>query len=145
MADWKAQISYNYNPSYHAYAYGLVYQPGPEQNNGNLSSWGEASVMDLSGYNGGITQAYYAAGTAKTRDESPPGSPEQHDANGHCQYRGSGVVYLGDAQAGRLLLGAPHQANYAARANEVRRARSESASDSEAHASPGTNMQLRLS
>lgn len=137
MADWKTQISYNYNPSYHAYAYGLVYQPGPEQNTGNLPSWGEAGVMDLSSYNTGITQAYYSTAAAKTRSESPPGSPEQHDGNDHCQYRGSGVVYLGDAQTSRLLLAAPHQANYDARANEVRRARSDSASDSEAHASPG--------
>lgn len=145
MADWKAQISYNYNPSYHAYAYGLVYQPGPEQTNGNLSSWGEASVMDLSAYKGGITQTYYAASAAKTRHESPPGSPEEHEASGHGPYRGSGVVYVGDAQAGRLLLAAPHQAHYDARANEVRRARSESASDSEAHASPGNITRLHLS
>lgn len=137
MADWKAQINYNYNPSYHAYAYGLVYQPGSEQNNGNLPNWGEAGVVDFNNYNAGITQAYYATNTAKTQDESPPESPEQHAVNGHCQYRGSGVVYLGDTQSGRLLLAAPHQATYDERANEVRRAQSDSASDSEAHASPG--------
>lgn len=133
MADWKTQISYNYNPSYHAYAYGLMYQPGPEQ-----SSWGEAGVQDLSNYNAGMTQAYYAAATtARTREESPPRSPEQHAVNGHGHYQGSGVVYLGDTQAGRLLMAAPHLVAYNARTHEARRAGSDSTSDSEAHTSPG--------
>ncbi|XP_070784195.1 homeobox protein NANOG [Enoplosus armatus] len=135
MADWKSQISYNYNPSYHAYAYGLVYQPGPEQNQANLSSWGEAGVTDLSNYNAGVTQAYYTT-TARAREESPPRSPEQHAVNGHCHYQGSGVVYLGDTQAGRLLLAGPHRAAYDARAHEARRAGSDSTSDSESHTSP---------
>ncbi|XP_050922897.1 homeobox protein NANOG isoform X3 [Lates calcarifer] len=135
MTDWKAQISYNYNPSYHAYAYGLVYQPGPEQNHGNLSCWGEAGVTDLSSYNTGVTQAYYAT-TARTLEESPPGSPEQHVVNGHHHYQGSGVVYIGDTQAGRLLLARQHRAAYDARENEARRAGSDSTSDSEAHTSP---------
>uniref|UniRef100_A0A3B4WV70 Nanog homeobox n=1 Tax=Seriola lalandi dorsalis TaxID=1841481 RepID=A0A3B4WV70_SERLL len=135
MADWKAQISYNYNPSYHAYAYGLMYQPAPEQNQGNLTCWGEAGVTDLNNYNTGVTQAYYAT-TARTRDESPPGSPEQHAVNGHHHYQGSGVVYLGDAQAGRLFRARPHRAAYDARAHGVRRAGSDSTSDSEPHTSP---------
>lgn len=135
MADWKTQISYNYNPAYHAYAYGLMYQPGPEQNHGNLTSWGEAGVTDLSNYNAGMTQAYYAS-TARTREESPPDSPEQHAMNGHGHYQGSGVVYLGDTQAGRLLLAGPHRHAYNARVHEARRAGSDSTSDSEAHTSP---------
>ncbi|XP_073344725.1 homeobox protein NANOG [Pagrus major] len=133
MADWKSQISYNYNPSYHAYAYGLMYPPAPEQNHG---SWGEAGVTDLSNNNAGVTQAYYTATTARTREESPPGSPEQHAVNGHCHYQGSGLVYLGDTQAGRLLMAGPHRAAYDARAHEARRAGSDSTSDSEAHISP---------
>lgn len=140
MADWKTQISYNYNPSYHAYAYGFVYQPAPEQNHGNLSCWGDTGVTDLN-YNAGVTQAYYTAATAATttrsREESPPGSPEQHAVNGHHHYQGSaGVVYLGDSQASRLLLARPHR-SYDPRPNGVRRAGSDSASDSEAHTSPG--------
>lgn len=131
MADWKPQVNYNYNTSYHAYAYGLVY-PGPQQGQGNLNSWGETGVMDLSNSNPGVTQAYYSATTDRTRDDPAPGSPEQLAASGHCQY----PVYLGDTQTGRLLLSGPHQATYEARANEVRRAGSESASDSEAHTSP---------
>ncbi|AWP20840.1 Homeodomain transcription factor Nanog [Scophthalmus maximus] len=131
MADWKTQISYNYNPSYHAYAYGLVYQPGSEQSHGNHL----AGVMDLSSYNAGMTQAYYATARA-ARDESPPGSPEQPAAGGHHHYPGSGVVYLGDSQSGRLLLGRPHRVAYDARENEVRRVGSDSTSDSEAHTSP---------
>lgn len=144
MADWKSQITYNYNPSYHAYAYGIMYPPGPEQNHGNLASWGEAGVTDLSNYNAGVTQAYYAA-TARTREESPPGTPEQHAVNGHCHYQSSGVVYLGDTQAGRLLLTGPHRATYDdARAHEARRAGSDSTSDSEAHTSPGWYFRPKL-
>ncbi|XP_034562206.1 homeobox protein NANOG [Notolabrus celidotus] len=129
MADWKPQISYNYNPSYHAYAYGLVFQPGPEQNHGNLSSWGEAG--DLSNYNPGVSQAYYTP-TTRTREDSPPCSPEDHAMNRH--YQGSGMVYLGDSQTGRLVLAGPHQAAYTAREHEASRA--DSTSDSEAHTSP---------
>ncbi|KAI3355144.1 hypothetical protein L3Q82_018011 [Scortum barcoo] len=133
MADWKSQITYNYNPSYHAYAYGLMYQPGAEQTS-NLTGWAEAGVTDLGNYNAGVTGAYYAA---RTREESPPRSPEQHAVSGHCHYQSPGVVYLGDAQAGRLLLGGPHRAAYHdGRTHEARRAGSDSTSDSEAHTSP---------
>lgn len=140
MADWKPQISYNYNPTYHAYAYGLMYQPNTEQPNGNLSSWSEEGIVDLSNYNTGVTFAATAA--ARTRDQSPPGSPEQLAVNGHCQYQSPGVVYLGDTQSSRLLLASTHQTTYDARANAVRRTGSESASDSEAHASPGKELAL---
>ncbi|KAK5850132.1 hypothetical protein PBY51_014407 [Eleginops maclovinus] len=132
MADWKAQISYNYNPSYHAYAYSLMYQPGPEQNHGNMANWGEApAVTDSSNFNAGGSVF-----TARAREESPPGSPELHTMNGHGHYQGSEVCYLGDSQAGRLLLAGPQRAEYDARQHEVRRAGSDTASDSEAHTSP---------
>ncbi|XP_034428154.1 homeobox protein NANOG [Hippoglossus hippoglossus] len=145
MTDWKTQIGYKYNPSYHAYAYGLVYQPGPEQNHGNhgnhmnpLSCWSDSGVTDLSNYNAGVPQAYYTAtSTARAREESPPGSPEQQAASGQRHYQGPGVVHLGDAQAGRLLLARPHRAAYDdARAEGVGRVGSDSTSDSEAHTSP---------
>lgn len=136
MAEWKTQIGYNYNPSYRAYAYGLVYQPGTEQNHSNLSGWAEAGVTDLSNYNPGMAQVYYAT-TPRTREESPPGSPEQRVVNGHCHYQGSGVVYLTDAQKGRLILAGTHTAAYDTRTDEPRRAGSDSTSDSEAHVSPG--------
>ncbi|XP_054478477.1 homeobox protein NANOG [Anoplopoma fimbria] len=138
MADWKTQINYNYNPSYHAYAYGLVYQPGPEQNHGNMTTWGDTEVTDLSNYNAaGVTQAYYAT-APRTREDSPPRSPEQHAVSGHGHYQGPGVVYLGDTQAGRLLLSGPQRAAYDARTHEARRAGSDSTSDSEAHTSPNS-------
>ncbi|XP_037311975.2 homeobox protein NANOG [Pungitius pungitius] len=123
MADWKAQISYNYNPSYHAYAYGLVYQSGPEPNHGNPSTWGEAGVTEWSNYNGGVTQAYYAAAAApRTREESPPHSPERQAVNGHGHYQAPGV-YIGDSLP---------------RTHEASQAGSDSTSDSEAHASPNS-------
>ncbi|KAM4606573.1 homeobox protein NANOG [Polymixia lowei] len=137
MADWKAPFSYNYNQSYHAYAYGIVYQPGPEQNHhANLSGWGEHGVTEVGNYHPGVNQAYYtAAATAapRTEEQSPPRSPEQIvNLNGVGQYQGSSVVFIGDAQAGR------HQTPYHALANESDRARSDSpTSDSEApHPSP---------
>ncbi|XP_072234357.1 homeobox protein NANOG [Leuresthes tenuis] len=135
MADWKTQVTYNYNPSYRTYAYGLVYQPGSEQNHSNLTGWSENGVTELNNYNTGATQNYYAAATTTTKEESPPGSPEPHAVNGHC-YQGSGVVYFGDNQAGRLVLAGPQRGPYEAVGNEVRRTGSDSASDSEAHTSP---------
>lgn len=135
MADWKTHIKYNYNPAYHAYAYSLVHQP--EQNHGNLTSWGEAGVTDLSSNNAGVTQAYDAT-TARTREDSSPRSPEQHAANDHCHYQDSGVVYLGDTQSGRLVLTGPQRAAYDEPAHEARRAGSDSTSDSETYISPGT-------
>nr|XP_020497303.1 homeobox protein Hox-D3-like [Labrus bergylta] len=131
MADWKSQITYNYNPSYHAYAYGLMYQPGSEQNQGNLGTWGEPG--DVGNYNPGVTQAYYST---RTREESPPRSPEDQVVNGHCHYQGSGVVYLGDSQTSRLILAGQHRAAYDVREHEARRAGCDSTSDSEAHTSP---------
>lgn len=136
MAEWKGQVNYNYNPSYHAYAYGLMYQPGPEQNHGNPSGWGEAGATDMGNYNPGMPQAYYAT-TARTREDPQPYCPEQHAANGHSNYQGPGVVYLGDAQAGRLLLAGPHRPAYDTRTTEAGRAGSDSTSDSEAHTPPG--------
>ena len=135
MADWTAQISYNYNPSYHAYSYGLVYQPGPEQNHGAVTCWGETGVTDMSNYHTGVTQAYDA--TPRTREESPPGTPEQLGVNAHHHYQSPGVVYLGDTQAGRLVLDRPQRGGSDARANWVRRAWSDSTSDSEAQTPPG--------
>ncbi|KAM6900526.1 homeobox protein NANOG [Xenentodon cancila] len=138
MADWKAQVAYNYNynPSYHAYAYGLVYQPGTEQNHGSVTDWGDNGGSDLSNYDGGATQTYYTTTTtAGTREESPPHSPNPHPVNGHC-YQGSGLVYTGNQQPGRLLLSGPQRGVYDAGGNVARRAGSDSASDSEAHTSP---------
>ncbi|CAG5895779.1 unnamed protein product [Menidia menidia] len=136
MADWKTQVTYNYNPSYRAYAYGLVYQPEPEQNPGNLTGWSDGGVPDLGNYSTGATQNYYAATTtSRTREETPPRSPEPHAVNGHC-YQGSGVVYFGEGQPSRLVLAGQHRGPYEVAGNEVGRTGSDSASDSEAHTSP---------
>ncbi|CAB1457446.1 unnamed protein product [Pleuronectes platessa] len=137
MTDWKTQIGYKYNPSYHAYAYGLMYQPGPEQNHGNhMSCWSDSGVTDLSNYNAGVPQAYYTPTPARAREESPPGSPEQPAAGGQRHYQGSGVVSLGDAQAGRLLHSNHRSAYDDARAEGVGQVGSPSTSDSDAHTSP---------
>ncbi|XP_074549710.1 homeobox protein NANOG [Halichoeres trimaculatus] len=134
MADWKPQISYNYNPSYHAYAYSLVYQSRPEPKGFmNLSTWGEQG--DMSSYNPGVTQAYYTP-TNGGPEESPPCSPQDNAMSDRSPYQGSGVVYLGDTHAGRLLLSGQHQAAYNSREHETKRTGRDSTSDSEALISP---------
>ncbi|KAM3860785.1 uncharacterized protein ACN63O_015722 [Diretmus argenteus] len=139
MGDWKTDLT-NYNPRYHAYAYGFTYQAaGPEQNHGNQAGWTDAVVTELGNYNPGATQAYYGTTTTttntRTPEESPPQSPEQLAVNspGPGHYQAAGVVYIGDTQAGRLLLSGP---TYDTRVEETRRAGSDSPSDSEAHTSP---------
>ncbi|XP_061569737.1 homeobox protein NANOG [Cololabis saira] len=121
MADWKTQVSYNYNSAYHAYAYGLVYQPGAEQphhthhthhTHHNLADWGDAGAQDLSSYDGGAAQGCYSA-TAGPRAQ--PSAP----VSGAC-YPAPGLGHVGGPQGG----------------NAARRAGSDSASDSEAHTSP---------
>ncbi|CAJ1082428.1 homeobox protein NANOG [Xyrichtys novacula] len=135
MADWKPQISYNYNPSYHAYAYGLMYQPGPEQHRGTLSSWSEAG--DLSNYSPGVTPVVNYASTVRTKEESPPCSPENHHhVNGQLHYQGSGVVYLADTQARRLIFNGQYRGAYDTAGHEARQVGCDSTSDSEAHTSP---------
>ncbi|KAM9774938.1 homeobox protein NANOG isoform 2-T2 [Syngnathus typhle] len=165
MADWKTHINYNYNASYHAYAYGLMYQSGHDQNHLHVTGWSEGGPSDLSNYTPGMTQVYYAAAAAtaaataaRTREESPPHSPEQRVANAHCHYQTSALVYLDECQAGRLQAAGTPRAHYETprahyetprahyetprahyetpRAEESRKAVSESTSDSEAHASP---------
>ncbi|XP_037135305.1 homeobox protein NANOG [Syngnathus acus] len=148
MADWKTQINYNYNASYHAYAYGLMYQSGHDQNHLHVTGWSEGGPSDFNNYTPGMTQVYYAAAAAaaaaRTREESPPHSPEQRVANGHCHYQTSALVYLDECQAGRLqaAAGTPRadyetpRADYGTPAEESRKGVSESTSDSEAHASP---------
>ncbi|KAM9417259.1 homeobox protein NANOG isoform 2-T2 [Salvelinus alpinus] len=128
MADWKVPVSFN--PSYHAFAYGLVYQPGAEQNHPNFSSWTEAT------YNPGVSASYYSQ--APPQHQSPSWSPEQNNAGtSNGQYPGS-VVCLGDphchTQSGRLFISnnrAPHDPQ-----TETERPSSDTQSDSETHTSP---------
>ncbi|XP_043960123.1 homeobox protein NANOG [Gambusia affinis] len=126
MAEWKTQVTYNYNPSYHTYAYSLVYQSVPEQNHGNLPAWGDNGVPD---YNDGTPQNLCTAVapiTAMNGKESPPRSPEAVTES----YQSTGLVYLDGTQADHLAEA------YGDGGGEVKRARSDSVSDSEAHTSP---------
>ncbi|XP_015810448.1 homeobox protein NANOG [Nothobranchius furzeri] len=131
MADWKNQTTYNYNHSYHAYAYGVVYTP--EQNSG----WSQSAPTDFS-YNSGTAQACYTASNAVQTEEGSPGvSSGSYTVNGQ-RYQGSGLVYVGNPQTGHLLLAArPYRtAALEAWGNQAERARQDSVSDSEAHTSP---------
>ncbi|XP_029003144.1 homeobox protein NANOG [Betta splendens] len=127
MDDWTRLRNHNVYPPYHAYALGFLRQHGADQSNGNLNNWNEAGVMDLSNYNAGIHQAYYAVNTAKNLDQSPE-SPGQVVVNGNGYYR--------DTQSSRVILSASNQVTSDDRGSEAGRAQSESPTYSDAHTSP---------
>ncbi|CAL8398312.1 unnamed protein product [Arctogadus glacialis] len=139
MAEWKTQLSYNYNPPYHhAYAYGIVYQAGSEQTQGTLPSWADHGVAELGSYNAVVPQGYYAT-TARPREESPPRSPEQSVLNLHGHYQSSGVVYLGGSQNSRIGFPGQPPSTYDPLVIDDGAGRARSGtptSDSEAHTSP---------
>ncbi|XP_030625373.1 homeobox protein NANOG [Chanos chanos] len=126
MADWKLTVSYNYNPSYHAYAYGLMYPQGSEQTHQNLS-WTEAVYNQSSGISGG----YYSS---QPTQQSPPRSPEDVAQNNE-HYPGS-PLYFTDSQAhtqnGRLFISNNHS-QYDQLTKETELPNSDTQSDSEAH------------
>lgn len=129
MADWKVPVSYNYSPSYHAYAYGLVYQQTPEQTHANVS-WAEAAYGSSVGMAGG----YYTSQPPPS-SQTPPGSPEYNNPASEGHYPGA-VVYYADAKAhtqtGRLFL-AHNRVQFDQRSKEQERAGSDTPSDSESH------------
>uniref|UniRef100_A0AAZ3QYL3 Homeobox domain-containing protein n=1 Tax=Oncorhynchus tshawytscha TaxID=74940 RepID=A0AAZ3QYL3_ONCTS len=86
MADWKSPVSYN--PSYHAFSYGLMYQTGPEHNHPNISGWAEA--VPNSGVSGGYHQ--------QAPHQSPPRNPQHNIGNGNSHHPGP-AMYLGDPQS----------------------------------------------
>ncbi|XP_068437888.1 homeobox protein NANOG [Clinocottus analis] len=139
IAGWKTQLTYNYNQSYRAYTYGLMYQFGSEKNLGNPTGWAETGATDLTNYNGGgVTQAWPPA-SLRAWEESLPHSLEQNAVNGHGHYQGPGVVYHGDTQAGRILLPGPHQAPYNEQTHQAGSGSiGDSISDSDAYSSPNS-------
>lgn len=119
MADWKIPVSYNFNPSYHAYAYGLMYPQVSEHGHPNLS-WADAAYS----HSGGVTASYYSAQTAQ---QSPPWSPENSGTSSYGNYPSH-------TQNGRLFLS--YKTEPDPKATEVEQAGSDTPSDSEAH-TPG--------
>lgn len=117
MADWKTQVTYNFSPSYHAYA--LVYQS--EQNpGGNPSGPNENGVVDLRSCNSGATQAFYAARFGESYSQQ--------------RYQDSGLVCVGGTQATHLQQAEPRGG---AGIEERLTRRSSDSSDTEAQTSPG--------
>ncbi|XP_016345524.1 homeobox protein Nkx-3.2-like [Sinocyclocheilus anshuiensis] len=117
MADWKMPVNYNFNPSYHAYAYGLVYPQVSEHGHPNLS-WAEAAYT----HPGGVTTTYYSAQTAQ---QSPPWSPENGSASAYGHYPSH-------AQNGRLFL-SYSKTESDPKPKDAEQAGSDTPSDSEAH------------
>ncbi|KAL7886744.1 hypothetical protein AOLI_G00044650 [Acnodon oligacanthus] len=129
MADWKMPVSYNYNPSYHAYAYGLIYPQGPEQTHPTMG-WAEAAY----GPAAGVTGSFYSS---QAPTQSPPGSPDcpTNNINGHYP---SSVVYYADSQShtqNRRLFLSHNRVRYDQQAKDHDQAGtgSDTPSDSEAH------------
>ncbi|XP_062848046.1 homeobox protein NANOG [Trichomycterus rosablanca] len=126
MADWTIPMSYNYSPSYHAYAYGLMYPQGPDQTHPNMT-WTEAY-----GSTSGVTGRYYSSQTQSS--QTPPGSPEYNTTTcGHFQ---NSVMYYADSQThtqnGRLFF-SHNRVQHEQRNKEQDRTGSDSPSDSETH------------
>ncbi|NP_001091862.1 homeobox protein NANOG [Danio rerio] len=117
MADWKMPVSYNFNPSYHAYAYGLMYPQVSEHGVPNLS-WPDAAYT----HSGGVTAGYFTAQTA----QSPPWSPENGGASSTYSQ------YPGHSQNGRLFL-SYNKTEPDQKAKDAEQTSSDTPSDSEAH------------
>lgn len=122
MADWKIPVSYNFNPSYHAYAYGFMYPQVSEHGHPNLN-WAEAAYTQ----SGGVTASYYSAQTAQ---QSPTWSPE----NGNASNYGN---YPSHTQNGRLFISYNKtEPEPVSKFKDAEQASSDTPSDSEAH-TPG--------
>ncbi|KAG1953860.1 homeobox protein NANOG [Pimephales promelas] len=116
MADWKIPVSYNFNPSYHAYAYGLMYPQVSEHGHPNLS-WAEAAYAQ----SGGVTASYYSSQTT-------PQSPSWGSENGNASNYGN---YPGHTQNGRLFIS--YKTEPDPKVKDAEKASSDTPSDSEAH------------
>lgn len=117
MADWKMPLSYNFNPSYHAYAYGLMYPQASEHSHPNLS-WAEAAYT----HTNGVTGSFYSSQAAQ---QSPPWSPENANANNYGHY-------AGNTQNGQLFI-SYNKTELDSKAKDAEQAESDTPSDSEAH------------
>ncbi|KAI5624133.1 nanog homeobox [Silurus asotus] len=129
MADWKVPLSYNYSPSYHAYAYGLMYQQAPEQTHTNMN-WTEAAYGSSVGVSGG----YYTSQPQQS-SQSPPGSPDYSSPVSEAHYPGSVVYYSNSkahAHSSRLFLW-HNRAQVDQVGKEQEQGGSDTPSDSEAH------------
>ncbi|KAJ8374894.1 hypothetical protein SKAU_G00054740 [Synaphobranchus kaupii] len=141
MADWKLPVSYNYNPSYHAYAYGLMYPQAPEQNHQNLG-WAEAAYNHQ-----GASGGYYSTPPQQQQQQQHQQQQQQQQHHQHqspprnseegrptsAHFPGS-VLYFADShtQTGRLFL-SHNRTQCSQRPTEIERPSSDTPSDSEAH------------
>ncbi|XP_076827854.1 homeobox protein NANOG isoform X2 [Brachyhypopomus gauderio] len=130
MADWKMPLTYNYNPSYHAYAYGLMYPQAPEQNHPNMG-WAEAAYGPPAGLNGGY---YPPPAPAQAAPETAEFANPNPGISGQCPRP---VACYKDpqthTQTGRLFI-SHNRVNCHQQTKAVRdRGGSDAPSDSEAH------------
>lgn len=132
MADWKSHLTYNHNPSYHAYTYGLVYPNGFDQN-----LCGDAEVTNARSNLARPTPVYQTADVAKAQQESPPDSPEEHTGSGQYHYQNSEFNYLGENTAEQSIFSKQQHASVDQRPHEARQTGSDTASDCENYISPG--------
>lgn len=134
MGDWKTHLSCNYTSAYHAYAYGLLYPHGFDQNHGGDA----AGATHARGNLAGPTPAYQAAGAGKSQEgDSTPDSPEEHAGNGQYHYPSFEFGYLGESAAEGMIFSERRQASVDERPLAAMQAGSDTASDSETYISPG--------
>lgn len=137
MAEWKAQINFNYAPSFHSYSYSFLCQ-GTDQNQvNNMSSWMEPEMADLCDDFSPSADDFPPAAVEPINPEVELSSPQSHahSPEPHAQLYNSDfdpyqILYLDETETEGLIM--PGQA----RGNDGRRAGSESASDSEPQTSP---------
>lgn len=135
MADWKSHLTYNHGPSYHAYAYGLLYPNGFEQ---NLGGGGDAGPANARSNLAAPTPVYRAADVVKAQ-ESPPDSPEEHTRSGQYQYSSPDFSYLRENAAEQVIFNKQRQASVGQQPHEARQTGSDTASDSDTYISPGND------
>lgn len=127
MADWKSHLTYNHPPAYHAYAYGILYANGFDQ---NLD--GDVGVTNARSNRARPTAVYQTGDVVKALEESPPDSPEEHTGPGPFHYQGSEFNYAEQAIFNKQRLPSLDQ-----RPHEARQTGSDTASDCETYISPG--------
>lgn len=143
MADWKTHLNYNHNPSYHAYAYGLLYPNGFDQR----FDGGGAAVTNARADLAGPTPIYQAAAAAaagKAQGACPPDSPEEQADSGQYLYESSEFYYPGEKTGGQVVFNKQRQAPVDQRPHEARQTGSDTASDCEAYISPGIKPEIKM-
>lgn len=134
MADWKPHLNYNNNPSYHAYAYGLLYQNGFDPHFG-----GDGMMTQAMADFAAPTPTYPVALAGNAMQASPPDSPEELADGAHYRYQSSEFNYFKGNTDEQVVFSTLGQVPVDQQPHEAKQTGSDTASDCEAYISPGIN------